>query len=175
MTTDDPNKQNLSVCIARADCALTNDGTLEQLHAQIDTAMATLDEKTQTQTIFDKDKPASLTITRPTDWHHHFRDGPMLALVAPHISATFARAIAMPNLVPPVTTAKLALEYRERILAALPAGSAFEPLMTLYLTDNTTPEEIRAAMATGKIFACKLYERAGSIPFRQPLTLTTDL
>ena len=87
----------------------------------------------------------TLTITRPDDWHLHLRDGPALAAVLPHTARQFARAIVMPNLRPPVTTAAQALAYRERILAAVPRGLAFEPLMTLYLTDNTTAEEIRLA------------------------------
>lgn len=99
----------------------------------------------------------SLTLTRPDDWHLHLRDGAALASVVPHTAAQFARAIVMPNLKPPVTTTAQALAYRERILAALPQGSAFEPLMTLYLTDNTRPEEIRAARATGQVHAVKYY------------------
>ncbi len=98
-----------------------------------------------------------LTITRPDDWHLHLRDGDILASVAPHTARQFARAIIMPNLVPPVTTTAQALAYRERILAALPAGSNFEPLMTLYLTDNTPPEEIRRARDSGFVHALKLY------------------
>ena len=102
----------------------------------------------------------SLTITRPDDWHLHLRDGAALADVVPHTAAQFARAIVMPNLRPPVTTTAQALAYRERILAALPPGSDFTPLMTLYLTDRLPPEEIsRARNAdddTG-IVAAKLY------------------
>ena len=98
----------------------------------------------------------TLTITRPDDWHLHVRDGAALATVVPHTAAQFGRAIIMPNLKPPVTTAAQALVYRERILAAVPAGMAFEPLMTLYLTDNLPPSEIAAAKAAG-IVACKLY------------------
>ena len=99
----------------------------------------------------------TLTITRPDDWHLHLRDGPALAAVLPHTARQFARAIVMPNLRPPVTTAAQALAYRERILAAVPRGLAFEPLMTLYLTDNTTVEEIRLAKASGVVHAVKLY------------------
>lgn len=99
----------------------------------------------------------SLTLTRPDDWHLHLRDGAALASVVPHTAAQFARAIVMPNLRPPVTTTAQALAYRERILAARPAGSAFEPLMTLYLTDNTRPGEIRAAKASGQVHAVKYY------------------
>src|SRR5450830_347702 len=101
--------------------------------------------------------PTSLTITRPDDWHLHLRDGATLASVLPHTARQFARAIIMPNLKPPVTTTEQALAYRERILAALPAGMQFEPLMTLYLTDNTTPQEILRAKASGVIHAVKLY------------------
>lgn len=97
-----------------------------------------------------------LTITRPDDWHLHVRDGDALKVVVPHTAAQFARAIIMPNLKPPVTTAEAALAYRQRILAAVPEGVDFEPLMTLYLTDNLAPEEIRRAKAAG-VVACKLY------------------
>jgi len=98
----------------------------------------------------------SLTITRPDDWHLHLRDGAAMAAVLPFTARQFARAIVMPNLKPPVTTAAQAAEYRARILAALPAGLAFEPLMTLYLTDNTPPAEIARAKAAG-VVALKLY------------------
>lgn len=98
----------------------------------------------------------SLTLTTPDDWHLHLRDGAALAAVLPDTARQFARAIVMPNLRPPVTTAAQAVAYRERILAARPAGSAFEPLMTLYLTDNTPPDEIRRAKDAG-IVALKLY------------------
>ena len=97
-----------------------------------------------------------LTLTRPDDWHLHLRDGAAMAAVVPHSAAQFGRAIVMPNLKPPVTTAAQALDYRQRILAALPAGSTFEPLMTLYLTDNTPPQEIARAKAAG-VVALKLY------------------
>ena len=88
-----------------------------------------------------------ITITRPDDWHLHLRDGEALSAVLAHTAAQFARAIVMPNLKPPVTTVAEAAAYRQRILAALPAGSRFEPLMTLYLTDNTAPAEVAAAEA----------------------------
>jgi len=103
--------------------------------------------------------PASpvLTFTRPDDWHLHLRDGAALAAVLPHSARQFARAIVMPNLRPPVTTVALARAYRARIVAALPAGARFEPLMTLYLTDNTTPEEIALAKASGVVHAVKYY------------------
>jgi dihydroorotase len=103
------------------------------------------------------DTPQSLTITRPDDWHLHLRDGATLASVLPHSARQFARAIVMPNLKPPVTTTAMAQAYRERILAALPAGMSFEPLMTLYLTDNTDPDEIRRAQDSGFVHAVKLY------------------
>jgi dihydroorotase len=101
--------------------------------------------------------PQALTLARPDDWHLHLRDGAALAAVLPHSARQFARAIVMPNLRPPVTTVALAGAYRERILAALPAGSRFEPLMTLYLTDNTTPEEIALARASAFVHAVKYY------------------
>ncbi|MDW3687098.1 dihydroorotase [Cupriavidus sp. CV2] len=99
----------------------------------------------------------TLTITRPDDWHLHLRDGTALAAVLPDTASQFARAIIMPNLKPPVTTVAQAAAYRDRILAALPAGMAFEPLMTLYLTDKTTAEEIIAAKASGFVHGVKLY------------------
>jgi len=102
-----------------------------------------------------------LTLTRPDDWHLHLRDGGMLRDVLPHTVARFHRAIVMPNLKPPVTTVKLALEYRERILAAVPRGADFMPLMTLYLTENTQADEIHRAKAEGHIYAVKYYP-AGS-------------
>jgi len=98
-----------------------------------------------------------LTLIRPDDWHLHLRDGALMRSVLPDTARQFARAIVMPNLRPPVTTTQQALAYRERILAALPAGMAFEPLMTLYLTDNTSPEEIRKARQSGIIHAVKFY------------------
>lgn len=98
-----------------------------------------------------------LTITRPDDWHLHLRDGAALKAVLPDTARQFARAIVMPNLRPPVTTTALALAYRERIIEALPAGMKFEPLMTLYLTDNTTAEEVIKAKASGLIHGVKLY------------------
>ncbi|MCS0592337.1 dihydroorotase [Massilia norwichensis] len=101
--------------------------------------------------------PDTITLIRPDDWHLHLRDGAHMASVLPHTARQFARAIVMPNLKPPVTTAADAAAYRDRILAALPAGMSFEPLMTLYLTDNTDPDEIRRAQDTGFIHAVKLY------------------
>jgi dihydroorotase len=98
----------------------------------------------------------SLTLTRPDDWHLHVRDGAAMHAVVPHTAAQFGRAIIMPNLRPPVTTAQQAMDYKARILAAVPAGMRFEPLMTLYLTDNLPPEEIARAKAAG-VVASKLY------------------
>ncbi|HZX27677.1 MAG TPA: dihydroorotase [Telluria sp.] len=101
--------------------------------------------------------PDSLTITRPDDWHLHLRDGAALASVLPHTARQFGRAIVMPNLKPPVTTTEAAAAYRARVKATLPAGSDFEPLMTLYLTDNTPADEIRRAVDSGFIHGVKLY------------------
>ncbi|MDE2427385.1 MAG: dihydroorotase [Burkholderiales bacterium] len=98
-----------------------------------------------------------ITLIRPDDWHLHLRDGAALASVLPHTAAQFARAIIMPNLRPPVTTTEQAAAYRQRILSALPQGMTFEPLMTLYLTDNTPPDEIRRAKDSGFVHAVKLY------------------
>ena len=97
-----------------------------------------------------------LTITRPDDWHLHVRDGDALTTVVPHTAAQFGRAIIMPNLRPPVTSAAQALAYKARIQAAVPAGVSFEPLMTLYLTDNLPADEIRRAKDAG-VVAAKLY------------------
>jgi dihydroorotase len=99
----------------------------------------------------------TLTLTRPDDWHLHLRDGAALAAVLPDTVRSFGRAIVMPNLRPPVTTVEQAAAYRARIIKALPAGSRFEPLMTLYLTDNTPPAEIDRAKASGFVHAVKLY------------------
>ena len=100
---------------------------------------------------------STLTLIRPDDWHVHLRDGVVLADVVPHTAAQFARAIVMPNLKPPVVTTAMAAAYRERILAAVPQGMTFEPLMTLYLTDNTPPDEIRRATDSGFVKGVKLY------------------
>jgi dihydroorotase len=99
----------------------------------------------------------ALTIRRPDDWHLHLRDGAALAAVLPFSAARFARAIVMPNLSPPVTTTAAALAYRARILAALPPGAQFVPLMTLYLTDDTEVAEIERAHGSGHVIGCKLY------------------
>jgi dihydroorotase len=99
----------------------------------------------------------SLTIRRPDDWHLHLRDGAMLAAVLPHSARHFARAIVMPNLVPPVVTGADARAYCDRILAALPEGTGFTPLMTLYLTEDTDPQDVAGAHASGLIAAVKLY------------------
>jgi dihydroorotase len=100
---------------------------------------------------------SALTLRRPDDWHLHLRDGAALAAVLPFSAARFARAIVMPNLTPPVTTTAAALAYRGRILAALPPGARFEPLMTLYLTDSTPVDEIVRARQSGHVLGCKLY------------------
>jgi dihydroorotase len=98
-----------------------------------------------------------LTLLRPDDWHIHLRDGAVLQHTVADVARTFARAIIMPNLVPPVRNASEADAYRQRILSARPQGSHFEPLMVLYLTDNTQPEDIRNAKASGFVHAAKLY------------------
>lgn len=98
-----------------------------------------------------------IEITRPDDWHLHLRDGDTLQSVIGHSAAQFKRAIIMPNLRPPVTTTAQAIKYRQRISEAIPAGSGFEPLMTLYLTDNTSPDEIKKARESGIVYAVKLY------------------
>jgi dihydroorotase len=100
---------------------------------------------------------STLTLRRPDDWHLHLRDGAALRAVLPFTAARFARAIVMPNLKPPIVSTELALAYYGRICAARPAGSTFDPLMTLYLTDHTQPQEIERAHASGRIFGCKLY------------------
>lgn len=98
-----------------------------------------------------------LKLARPDDWHLHLRDEALMRAVLPDTARQFARAIIMPNLRPPVTTTLLALAYRDRIMAALPSGIKFEPLMTLYLTDNTSAEEIRRAKQSGVVHAVKYY------------------
>ena len=98
-----------------------------------------------------------ITIPRPDDWHLHLRDGAMMHGVLPETTRHFARAIIMPNLVPPVVTGAQAASYRDRILAALPKGASFEPLMTLYLTEGTDPADVAAAAASGLVKAVKLY------------------
>ena len=104
-----------------------------------------------------KESMQSITLTRPDDWHLHLRDGAEMAAVLPDSAARFARAIIMPNLKPPITTVELARAYRDRIVAALPNGMHFTPLMTLYLTDSTSPVEIERAKASGFVHAVKLY------------------
>lgn len=99
----------------------------------------------------------TLTLTRPDDWHLHLRDGDAMRAVLPFTARQVARAIVMPNLKPPVTTVDAAAAYRQRIVDALPADTAFEPLMTLYLTDDTSPDEVRRAKASGFVHAVKLY------------------
>ena len=99
----------------------------------------------------------TLTITRPDDWHLHLRDGELLPDTVRDTARYMGRAIIMPNLMPPMTDTKVLLEYRERILANIPAGSVFKPLMALYLTNNTSAEEIRTAHQSGHVYAAKLY------------------
>ena len=101
--------------------------------------------------------PQTLTLRRPDDWHLHVRDGAQLAAVVPFTARQFGRALVMPNLQPPMTTTDALAAYRARILAAVPAGLAFEPQMTLYLTDSTSPDEIRKAKASGFVVGAKLY------------------
>jgi dihydroorotase len=112
----------------------------------------------------------TLTIVRPDDWHLHLRDGAGLAAVLPDTARRFARAIVMPNLKPPVTTVDAARAYRERILAALPRGTNFEPLMSLYLTDNTTHAEIEKAKASGFVHGAKLYPAGATTNSDQGVT-----
>lgn len=100
--------------------------------------------------------PESITLTAPDDWHIHLRDGDLLTSTVSHAARSFRRAIVMPNLIPPVMNAEHALAYKARITAQIPTGAAFEPLMVLYLTDNTSAEDIAAAKAAG-VVACKLY------------------
>ena len=101
--------------------------------------------------------PTKLTITRPDDWHVHLRDNEALPHTVPGAARYFGRSIIMPNLVPPVLNTQQALDYKQRILNRRPAGSSWQPLMVLYLTDNTQPEEISQAKASGQVFACKYY------------------
>ena len=101
--------------------------------------------------------PDTITIRRPDDWHLHFRDGETMRAVVPHTARQFARAIVMPNLSPPVTTTAMAAAYRDRIVAAVPAGVAFTPLMTAYLTDDTDPDDLAHGFESGVLTAAKLY------------------
>lgn len=98
----------------------------------------------------------TITLTRPDDWHLHLRDGAMLDAVTPDTAADFGRALIMPNLVPPVVTGADAAAYRDRIMAAIPAGADFTPMMTLYLTEGTDPDDLVAAAKSGLITAVKL-------------------
>lgn len=98
-----------------------------------------------------------LTIKRPDDWHVHLRDGAMMQAVLPHTAKDFGRAIVMPNLIPPVTTMAMASDYRDRILNALPKGADFQPLMVLYLTEQTDPSDVKAGFESGLVSAVKLY------------------
>jgi dihydroorotase len=108
------------------------------------------------------DEVAQLEITRPDDWHLHLRDGPILERVLPYTARIFRRAIVMPNLTPPVTTVAEARAYRARILAVLPPGLDFEPLMTLYLTGSTTVDEIESAAESSEVVAVKLYPKGAT-------------
>jgi dihydroorotase len=114
--------------------------------------------------------PSSLVIRRPDDWHVHLRDGPMLAAVAKFTARQFARAIVMPNLDPPITTAAAAEAYRSRILAAIEPGLSFTPLMTCYLTDDIDPIEVSAGFAAGAFTACKLYPAHATTNSRHGVT-----
>ncbi|WED24324.1 dihydroorotase [Vibrio sp. JC009] len=116
----------------------------------------------------------TLTITRPDDWHVHLRDGEVLKDTVRDISRYNGRAIVMPNTVPPITTTELALEYYDRIMAEKPSAQ-FQPLMTLYLTDNTTPDEIRKAKASGKVFAAKLYPAGATTNSDSGVTSIPDM
>ncbi len=107
--------------------------------------------------VYPEPMTQTLTLRRPDDWHLHLRDGAMMTAVLPETARDFARAIIMPNLVPPVVTGAQAAAYRDRILAALPEGAVFEPLMTLYLTEQSDPDDVAAAHASGLIKAVKLY------------------
>jgi len=111
-----------------------------------------------------------LTLLRPDDWHVHFRDGAALQHTVPATARAFRRAIAMPNLAPPVLTTEQALGYHERLCAAAPKGSDFDPLMVLYLTDETSPHEIRKAKASGKVVAVKLYPAGATTNSAQGVT-----
>ena len=111
-----------------------------------------------------------ITLTRPDDWHLHLRDGASLPDTIAHSARYMGRGIIMPNLVPPVTTTDAALAYRDRILAQVPTGSPFQPLMTLYLTDNTAPAEITRAKASGHIHAVKLYPAGATTNSDQGVT-----
>src|SRR5499426_1974880 len=98
-----------------------------------------------------------ITIRKPDDWHLHVRDGAMLKAVLPYTARHFGRAILMPNLIPPVATTKEAIAYRERVMAALPQGSTFKPLMTCYLTDDTDPNDVERGFREGVFTGVKLY------------------
>lgn len=117
----------------------------------------------------------SITITQPDDWHLHLRDGEHLPVTCSGTAQVFARAIVMPNLIPPITTVKAASAYRERVLQAMPKDNQFEPLMTLYLTDHTTPEVIKAAKQSGIIHACKLYPAGATTHSDSGVTDITEL
>lgn len=123
----------------------------------IDTASSVPCSDSSSSPSIQPSTPATLTITQPDDWHLHFRDGAMLAMTVPATARVFRRAIVMPNLVPPVTTVTLAEQYRRNIMAVLPAESNFEPLMALYLTQDTSPADVREAAQNSNIIGYKLY------------------
>ncbi|HXU66940.1 MAG TPA: amidohydrolase family protein, partial [Casimicrobiaceae bacterium] len=114
--------------------------------------------------------PRRIRLVRPDDWHLHLRDGAALAAVLPATASVFGRAIVMPNLKPPVTTTAAARAYRDRIVSALPADSTFEPLLTLYLTDETPPDEIARAKASGFVHAVKYYPAGATTNSRSGVT-----
>src|SRR6185295_13982708 len=111
-----------------------------------------------------------LSLRRPDDWHLHLRDGAVLAATVPDAARRFARAIVMPNLKPAVRTTAQALDYRERILGEVPDGASFDPLMTLYLTDDTPPEEIARARLSGRVFGVKLYPAGATTNSQEGVT-----
>ncbi|MCB1740809.1 MAG: dihydroorotase [Gammaproteobacteria bacterium] len=135
---------------SQAECSRGRPRLLAWLLIEVKTSVTTAQDRSG-------EGPDSIEIGRPDDWHMHFRDGAALALTVPHAARRFARAIAMPNLVPPVVSTDQALAYRQRILDACPPDLDFQPLMTLYLTDETGPDEILKAQRSGHVHAVKLY------------------
>lgn len=136
--------------------ALIPGGMLRRVYHRHQTAWTNRLPRLATGTICSASIPQKLTITRPDDWHLHLRDGAGLKSVVPHSAKHFGRAIIMPNLVPPVTSASQALDYKQRVVDAVPEGLSFEPLMTCYLTNGTTPDDVHKAKESG-IIAYKLY------------------
>ncbi|GAQ86152.1 Dihydroorotase [Klebsormidium nitens] len=131
--------------------------TLQRANLRSLTVRASVAAPERRQESVSKQSPESLTITQPDDWHLHLRDGPAMQSCVQHSAAQFGRAIIMPNLKPPVVSTEDAIQYRQRILSALPKDTPFQPLMTLYLTDKTTADEIRKAKESGIVYAVKLY------------------